>query len=177
MINYTDKGVKRLAGDDAVLRPYRQSLAGSLLAAREAAMCHIRPVLRLANVTEQQWRVLRILVDEGSQDPSRLAGKAMLLPPSVTRILKELRERHLISRVPDPADKRRSIIAASDEGRRLIAATADQIKPVLHMFEEIFGQGRLDGLIRELQAFAVAVDPPGTREHIDGSVSLQADAA
>lgn len=166
-----------MVADDAVLRPYRQSLAGSLLAAREAAMCHIRPVLRLANVTEQQWRILRILVDEGSQDPSRLAGKAMLLPPSVTRILKELRERRLISRVPDAADKRRSIIAASDEGRKLISATADQIKPVLSMFEDIFGQDRLDGLIRELQAFAHAVEPPGAREGVDESAALQADAA
>jgi homoprotocatechuate degradation regulator HpaR len=130
-------------------------------------MCHIRPVLRQANVTEQQWRVLRILVDEGSQDPSRLAGKAMLLPPSVTRILKELRERRLISRVRDPSDKRRSIIAASADGRKLISATASDIKPVLGMFDDIFGQARLEALIKELQAFATEITPPGNADRDD----------
>lgn len=138
---------------------YRQSLAGSLLAAREAVMGHIRPVLRQANVTEQQWRVLRILVDEDPQDPSRLAAKAMLLPPSVTRILKELRERRLISRVRDATDKRRSIIAASPEGRLLISTTAEEIKLVLTRFDAVFGQGRVDALIAELHVFAAAITP------------------
>lgn len=122
-------------------------------------MSHIRPVLRQANVTEQQWRVLRILVDEGPRDPSRLAGEAMLLPPSVTRILKELRDRRLITRVRDPKDKRRSIIAASREGRELILTAAAQIKPILRMFEDIFGQARLESLIGELQTYAAALAP------------------
>ena len=105
--------------DDEIsgLPPYRQSIAGLLLAAREATMAPIRPKLRAADVTEQQWRVLRVLSDEGRLDIAALAASAMLHGPSVTRILKELGERGLIARDVDPQDKRRSIIAISEAGR------------------------------------------------------------
>lgn len=77
---------------------YTESIAGSLLAAREAVMAPIRPHLRASNVTEQQWRVLRVLADATSLDARGIAEAALLYAPTVTRILKELGERKLIIR-------------------------------------------------------------------------------
>ena len=90
---------------------YSQSLAGTLLAAREAVMAPIRPLLRAVNITEQQWRVLRVLADVNALDASAIAEQALLYAPTVSRILRELVDRGLIMRAIDPNDGRRSIIS------------------------------------------------------------------
>jgi homoprotocatechuate degradation regulator HpaR len=140
------------------LAPYRRSLAGALLAAREAVMAPIRPMLRDAGVTEQQWRVLRVLLDQGPIDPSRLAEAAILLPPSITRILRELVERGLIVREADPLDGRRSIVAISPSGIALVEQTASRTHELLDIYAERFGPERLQNLLSELRDFTAAID-------------------
>jgi len=139
------------------LPPYRQSVAGSLLAARESVMTPIRPILRQAGITEQQWRVLRVLIDEGAIDPSQLAASAILLPPSVTRILRELLERGLIDRILDPTDGRRSIVSISAPGRKIFEHTAEQTLRILEVYENGFGADRLRHLVAELDALTEVI--------------------
>lgn len=144
--------------------PYRISLAGSLLAAREAVMAPIRPYLRDAGVTEQQWRVLRVLSDEGPLDFKTLADRALLHAPSVTRIIKELADRGLILRMVDEDDKRRSILSLTRLGRDLVVVTAQHTLDVLDTFGERFGRDRLATLRSELRAFAEAIGVEVTGE-------------
>lgn len=139
------------------LSPYRVSVAGTLLKAREIVMNPIRPVLWNAGVTEQQWRVLRVLKDEGSVDPSRLAQSALLRASSVTRILKELEERGLIVRGVDVRDGRRFIVTISAAGKRLVEETVTHTLVILNEYEDRFGKERLDALLAELQAFIDAI--------------------
>lgn len=139
------------------LGPYRQSLAGTLLAAREAVMAPIRPMLRDANVTEQQWRVLRVLVEHDSLDARSIASSALLHPPSVTRILKELLDRGLIERSVDPNDSRRSIVSISDAGNMLVKLTARHTVQVINSYSKTFGPDRLTALRQELGAFIEAI--------------------
>lgn len=120
-------------------------------------MAPIRPILRLAGVTEQQWRVLRVLADEGASDASHLGQAALLHAPSVTRILKELGERGLISRVTDPSDGRRSIVSISAQGADLVATVAQQTHLLLRKYATTFGAGRLANLQDELKALSEAV--------------------
>lgn len=120
-------------------------------------MAPIRPLLRAAGMTDQQWRVLRVLNDEGSIDMSGLAAAAMLHAPSVTRILRELKDRGLIARRTDPKDGRRSIVAITPEGRKLVHATANGTRPILDQYGERFGRERLTALRAELAAFVAAV--------------------
>jgi homoprotocatechuate degradation regulator HpaR len=144
--------------------PYRISLAGTLLAAREAVMAPIRPMLRAAGVTEAQWRVLRVLADEDGIDPSRLAEAAILYPPSVTRILKELVERDLVERRSDPADGRRAIIVLKPSGRALVEQTAAHTLTVLDTISIRFGPDRVANLRKELVDFSAAIEDLGVAE-------------
>ena len=139
------------------LRPYRQSLAGTLLAAREAVMAPLRPVLTDAGVTEQQWRVLRVLDDCGPVDLKTLADAALLFGPSVTRILKDLVERGLVIRQANPKDGRGAIVTLSASGRMLIAETAAHTVQQLNIYARKFGDKRLKKLIAELQALTSAI--------------------
>ena len=53
-----------------------RSLPIALLRAREAVMGNFRPMLADFDVTEQQWRVMRVLSEAGRLDASDLAARA-----------------------------------------------------------------------------------------------------
>ncbi|SQI84388.1 Homoprotocatechuate degradative operon repressor [Klebsiella oxytoca] len=55
------------------------SLTIALLQAREAAMAHFRPIVKRHNLTEQQWRIVRILAEHPSMDFHDLAFRACIL--------------------------------------------------------------------------------------------------
>ena len=68
-------------------------------------MAPIRTMLADVGLTEQQWRVLRVLDEKGALEPTHIAEQACLLLPSLTRILQKLEEKHLILRKPDENDR------------------------------------------------------------------------
>lgn len=142
------------------LSPYRDSLAGSLLAAREAVMGPIRPMLREAAVTEQQWRVLRVLEDRGPMEPTALAEAALLYAPSVARILKELVERDMVVRASHPGDKRRAVLSLAPPGKKLMRRTSQITIAKLDEYAERFGRDRLARLVEELQALTAEIGVP-----------------
>ena len=84
-----------------------RSLPIALLRARERVVAPIRTILANADVTEQQWRVLRVVQESGPMEPTKIAEEACLLLPSLTRILQKLEEKKLIHRKKDRADRRR----------------------------------------------------------------------
>ena len=82
----------------------------ALLHAREAVMARFRPMLAAHDVTEQQWRVLRVLSEAGSVEATELADRASVLPPSLTRIIKALEGRKFITRNKAEGDGRRVVL-------------------------------------------------------------------
>ena len=80
----------------------------------------IRGELANVGVTEQQWRVLRVLREEGLREPTLIAERACLLLPSLTRILKKLEDKKLILRRIDLNDSRRQIVEISEYGLGII---------------------------------------------------------
>ena len=83
-------------------------------------MARFRPILHARDVTEQQWRVIRVLGEESPLDASEVAERACVLAPSLTRIIKALEERRLISRQRDTGDGRRVSLAIAPAGMALI---------------------------------------------------------
>lgn len=122
-------------------------------------MMPLRPMLRDANVTEQQWRVLRVLDDSGPAEPTDLAKSALLFAPSVARILKELGERGLVTRAPHAGDRRRAIVTLSPAGKALVEATSRHTIARLDAYIERYGADRMDRLLSELRALIDAIGP------------------
>jgi homoprotocatechuate degradation regulator HpaR len=139
------------------LPPFEQSLAATLLKAKEAIMAPLRPTLRDANVTEPQWRVMRVLNDRGRTDATGLAEAGLLHAPSVTRILRELEERGLVAREADPGDKRRVMVSLSPAGREMVKVTSRHMARIMADYAERFGEQRLEQLVDELHALSAAV--------------------
>ena len=99
-----------------------RSLPIALLRARERVMGPIRAMLSDVGITEQQWRVLRVLQEAGPLEPTQIAEQACLLLPSLTRILQKLEEKKYIERRRKKADKRKQSINVTRKGTSLIEA-------------------------------------------------------
>ncbi len=107
----------------------------------------LRNMLADADVTEQQWRVLRVLDEEGALDPTTIADHAVLLLPSLTRILQKLEEKGFVTRARDQEDRRRQIIEITATGRALLAENLDQSRTILDEFRAKMGAGQYDELL------------------------------
>ena len=106
------------------LPAFEWSLPLLLLRAREAVMQRFRPILAEFDVTEQQWRVLRVLADESELAITQVAEQCVLLGPSVTRIVKALEDRELVRRRIDGGDRRRILVSITGQGRDLEIGSA-----------------------------------------------------
>ncbi|MEY8830010.1 homoprotocatechuate degradation operon regulator HpaR [Sedimentitalea sp. XS_ASV28] len=133
-----------------------RSLPIALLRARERVMGPIRDMLSGVGLTEQQWRVLRVLDEDGPMEPTRIAELACLLLPSLTRILQKLADKGLITRRPDDDDKRKQIIQISEAGEALIEAHLPASLAVLEQTKAQIGAERYEALLDLLNAVEAA---------------------
>ncbi|HEY4200652.1 MAG TPA: homoprotocatechuate degradation operon regulator HpaR [Devosiaceae bacterium] len=125
----------------------RRSLPMSLLRAREAVMSNFRPMLMAHDVTEQQWRVLRVLGETEAVDASELAVRASILPPSLTRIIRTLRDRKLITRSKLNEDGRRVILSITPSGMQLLEKLTPERRAIYEAIETRFGTDKLEQLL------------------------------
>lgn len=136
------------------IRHFSKSLPMSLLKAREAVMRHFRASLRRFGITEQQWRVLRALTAGESFEVTELAEATFLLPPSLSRILKDLDERGLILRRTLKSDLRRGIVSISPQGLDLIERAGVESEAIYREITGRYGSERLSelqSLLRQLE--------------------------
>ena len=139
----------------------QRTLPIALLRAREAVMERMRPMLHAHDITEQQWRVIRVLREEGELDATTLADHACILAPSLTRILKSLESRNLLRTTRDKADGRRVIVELTPEGWSLIASVTPQASEIYAGIEEVMGPGRVEHLLNELEFLLSRLGPRG----------------
>ncbi len=142
------------------LRGFDRSLPMALLKAREAVMRQFRPSLHNYGITEQQWRVLRALTTVETIEVLELAKATYLLPPSLSRILKDLEERDLIVRSVSEVDLRRGIISISPAGRSLIEAAGPVSEAIYAEITARFGAEKLKALHALLDELEHCVEVP-----------------
>ena len=129
-----------------------RSLPIALLRARERVMGPIRGMLSDVGITEQQWRVLRVLQEAGPQDPTTIAESACLLLPSLTRILQKLEEKNLITRTADKVDRRKQVVSIAPAGSALIAENLGRSIALLDGLRTQMGEEDYDRLLDLLNA-------------------------
>ena len=143
------------------LRDISHSLPMQLLQARETAMGYFRPMLRRHGMTEQQWRVIRVLAAAGPLDISELAKRSMLLAPSLSRILQFLEREQLVKRSTDKQDQRRSLISLTARGQRKYAAIGPDSEALYRHIENAFGRDKLDELNKLLNDLNTSIGQEG----------------
>jgi homoprotocatechuate degradation regulator HpaR len=137
------------------IRDFSQSLPMLLLRGREAVMRYFRPSLLEHGVTEQQWRVLRALSTADEMEVTILANATFLLPPSLSRILKDLQRRGLVKRRSDRRDARRNLVAITAKGNELIDTLSPHSELIYAEITKCVGPKNfelLQTLLRQLEA-------------------------
>jgi homoprotocatechuate degradation regulator HpaR len=139
-------------GDNLLPKDTGRSLPMSLLRAREVVMEQFRPLLAKHNITEQQWRVLRVLAETNEMDASQVASRACILAPSLTRIIRKLQSTGLIKNRKDKNDGRRVLLSLEAKGRALIEQVSPESKKIYAGIESAFGQEEISRLLDVLDA-------------------------
>jgi homoprotocatechuate degradation regulator HpaR len=146
------------------MRDFSQSLPMALLRAREAVMRQFRPSLRKHDLTEQQWRILRALAAVDAIEVTELARLAFLLGPSLSRILRDLEARGLVTRRPVQRDQRRSMLAIAPKGLKLIAQVAPHSEAIYAEIAQRYGARKLGELQQMLGELEVSLAGLGSAD-------------
>ena len=129
-----------------------RNLPRLLLQARDAVMAHTRPALREHALSDQQWRVLRVLGEHGTVETGRVAREAFILGPSLTGVLSRMERDGLIGRERDPADQRRTVVKATGKGKLLVRKLSVTIEAHYQQMETVLGKQKLAQLYTLLDA-------------------------
>jgi len=146
------------------MRQFDRSLPMALLRAREAVMKKFSPALKEHDLSPQQWRVIRALVEVDQLDASEIAERCALLMPSLSRILQNLHKRGLIDRRTSSDDQRRSMISVTPRGRALFETLSPVNEARYAHITEKFGYGKLELLYELLDELVEKIEEDGDEQ-------------
>ena len=106
-------------------------------------MAHTRPDLRAQGLTDQQWRVLRVLGEHGVVETGRVAREAFILGPSLTGVLSRMERDGLVRRQRDPADQRSTVVELTAQGRSTVEKLSHLIEAHYVFMEAALGKQKL----------------------------------
>lgn len=141
---------------------YERSLTVALLRARESTMRRFKRYADAEDLTLPQWRVLRALADGIPLDAGTLCQRCVILPPSLTRILRALAERGLILQVPCK-DARRHMVTLTEPGKALFDQLVIQSEDSRRQIDTAFGEDKMQtllDLLNELREITEALPDP-----------------
>lgn len=103
----------------------RQSTAQLAVSLRDALIRlnrRVRQTRPVGDLTATQLSALTSLELAGALTPGELADIERVRPPTMSKIISKLEERGLVQRTPHPSDGRQVILAATPQGRQVVAA-------------------------------------------------------
>ena len=84
--------------------------------------------VRAAGLTSIEWRVLATLHDGEPLTVSQLAHEVLSKQPTVTKLVQRMCEQGWLSLQGDPADQRRTLVAVTPAGKRLVKPLVAQAR-------------------------------------------------
>ena len=114
-------------------------------------MSRFRPVLNKHGLTEQQWRILRVLLDEDGLEPRQLCERCLISSPSIAGVLMRMEEAGLIKRERMEHDQRRVKVTVTASTKKLGKSMAPIIEREYLELEKLVG-------VKQLQQVYDALD-------------------
>ena len=121
------------------MQAFSRSLPMLLYRTLDAVMPRFRSIFGKFGLTEQQWRVLRVLWEMDGAALSDLADLTRIPAPSLVGVVDRLAKSGLVERRRSETDRRVVFIHATDEGKKL----EEKVRPaVVQAYGEL--QARID---------------------------------
>jgi homoprotocatechuate degradation regulator HpaR len=111
-----------------------------LLQARERVIAHFRPMLNANRITEQQWRIVRVLLEAPWLEPREIGGLCSISSPSLAGVLARMEELGLVTRRRLQHDQRRVRVSLTPRSRSIAARMAPEINATYRHIEQLLGR-------------------------------------
>ena len=109
------------------MQDFSHSLPMMLYRTLDAIMPKFRQIFREFGLTEQQWRVLRVLWEQGATTSRELSRFTLIPAPSLVGIIDRLAANGLVVRTRSELDRRNVFIETTDEGQKLEAKVRPRV--------------------------------------------------
>ena len=143
----------------AMTKIRHRNLPLQLLQVRERVISHFRPILNEHGITEQQWRIVRVLLDAGSLEPREIGELCRISSPSMAGVLTRMEELGLIARKRMEHDQRRVRVSLTARSRALAARMAPQIEAAYQHIEALLGSEFCERFYRMLDEVSETLKP------------------
>jgi homoprotocatechuate degradation regulator HpaR len=144
------------------MKPAHRNLPLLLLHAREAAMAHFRPILKRFRLTDQQWRIVRVLSEaENGLEPGQIAEACKIQKPSLTGILTRMAQMNLVDRDRSEVDQRRQRISLTAKGKVLVDRMTPFIDRQYQRIEQQIGVKTLSDIYRSIDTVLALLNGAG----------------
>lgn len=144
--------------EDRVFR--HRNLPLLLLQARERVIAHFRPALNAAGITEQQWRIVRALLELGPLEPRQIVTLCAISSPSLAGVLARMDDLGLVRRQRLDHDARRVQVSLTPRSWALARQLAPQIEAVYADIERRIGHGFTQEFYATLDDLIARLDEP-----------------
>jgi len=135
------------------MQNFEESLPMLMNRALDAVMPKYRAVFIKHDITEQQWRILRVLWEQQRCSTSVLSDKTLIPGPSLVGVIDRLTIKGLVERKRSDKDRRQVFIAPTAKGLALQEIIAPQIDNVYAELSKQTGDRDWKALIRTLKKF------------------------
>ena len=117
----------------------------------DAIMPPYRDLFQEFGVTEQQWRVLRVLWEQKHLTSAQISILTLLPSPSLVGILDRLEKKELVKRLRSSSDRREINITITDKGRELQSEVLPKVKKIQDQIKVILTDSEWRELNKSLE--------------------------
>lgn len=144
------------------MQDFSHSLPMLLYRALDAVMPRFRRIFTAAGLTEQQWRVLRVLWEHQGIAQNALAALTLIPQPSLIGVLDRRAANDLVERRRSHSDRRVMYVTATRAGRRLEEKLMPQVAKVYGELKASLDDATWAQLEFGLRSLAGEVPPAAT---------------
>src|SRR3569832_1919692 len=120
-------------------RPHHRNLPLLLLQARERVISYFRPILNAHGITEQQWRIVRVLLEVPALEPRQIGELCAISSPSMAGVLERMEQAGYITRRRVQHDQRRVLVSLTAKSRQLTSEMSAEIEATYRRLEDTLG--------------------------------------
>lgn len=132
-------------------------------------MQRFRPMLNEQGVTEQQWRILRALLQEDGLEPRQLCERCLISSPSIAGVLARMEDAGLIERERMDHDQRRVRVTLTLQAKAIGERMTSVVEEQYAELEALVGVDVLQQIYDVLDTLLLRLDSTPARDrHAQG---------
>ena len=131
---------------------FSHSLPMMLYRTLDAVMPRFRKIFSDFGLTEQQWRVLRVLWEHDEVSLSQLADLSLISAPSLVGVVDRLQATGLVARRRSDVDRRKVYVLATERGAELEALMMPRVASTYAELKQSVDAETWECVLRGLQS-------------------------